>query len=180
MKPKRARNVFGAIALAVADEIVRAANELAPEAGPAASALALIGHEPGLSIRMLSAGVGLSHAGAVRLVDRLETEGLVERRLQATDGRTRSLHLTASGEAASAAVLEARDGVLSRGLAALSPQELSTLGELAEKMLRASLRDEAHAYRICRLCQHSECRQCPVEDELRCRAPAADSAPGQP
>lgn len=170
MDPTRARNVFGAIVLAFADEIVRAASSPAPEEGPAASALVLLGHEPGLSIRTLAAGVRLSHAGTVRLIDRLEADGLVERRPHAMDGRMRSLHLTATGETACAAVLAARDDVLSRGLAALTPDELSTLGALSERMLRAALRDEDHAYRICRLCDYGGCRQCPVDDELRRRA----------
>ena len=57
------------------DDIVRATSSRAPEAGPTASALSLLAHEPGLSIRTLAIGVGLSHAGTVRLVDRLATEG---------------------------------------------------------------------------------------------------------
>jgi len=48
-------------------------------------ALALLAHEPGLSIRTLAISVGLSHAGTVRLVDRLAAEGLIERRGHATD-----------------------------------------------------------------------------------------------
>ncbi|WP_243770451.1 MarR family transcriptional regulator [Enterobacter kobei] len=39
---------------------------------------------------MLAIGVGLSHAGTVRLVDRLVSEGLIERREHSTDGRARS------------------------------------------------------------------------------------------
>ncbi|MCM3681070.1 hypothetical protein M3656_17700 [Sphingomonas paucimobilis] len=41
---------------------------------------------------MLAVGVGLSHAGTVRLADRLTAEGLIESRATATDGRVRSLH----------------------------------------------------------------------------------------
>ena len=81
------RNVFGAFALMVSDEIIQASSSQAPQAGPTASALALLAHMPGLSIRMLSVGVGLSHAGTVRLVDRLATEGLIERRDHSSDGR---------------------------------------------------------------------------------------------
>ncbi len=43
----------------ISDDIVRASSSRAPEAGPAASALALLAHKPGLSIRMLAIGVGL-------------------------------------------------------------------------------------------------------------------------
>ena len=85
----------------ISDDIVRASSSRAPEAGPAASALALLAHKPGLSIRMLAIGVGLSHAGTVRLVDRLVSEGLIERREHSTDGRARSLYLTPTGKVAS-------------------------------------------------------------------------------
>jgi DNA-binding MarR family transcriptional regulator len=166
MNPIRDRNVFGAFALMVGDNIVSAASSFAPEAGPAAAALALLDHEPGLSIRTLAAGVGLSHAGTVRLVDRLVSEGLVERRDHATDGRTKSLHLTAAGEKASAAVLKARDKVLARALATLSADELATLTSLSERVLRACLRDVDHAYHICRLCGYASCPDCPIEAEL--------------
>jgi DNA-binding MarR family transcriptional regulator len=169
MSKIRDRNVFGAFALMIGDDITSATAACAPEAGPAASALALLDHEPGLSIRTLAAGVGLSHAGAVRLVDRLEAEGLVERRGHDSDGRTRSLYLTTAGKKASLAVLEARDKVLARSLSVLSTEELATLGELAQRVLRARLRDLEHAYRICRLCGYSSCSNCPIDDELRQR-----------
>lgn len=78
MDGPRNRNIFGAFALMISDDIVRATSSRAPEAGPTASALALLAHEPGLSIRTLAIGVGLSHAGTVRLVDRLAAEGLID------------------------------------------------------------------------------------------------------
>ena len=170
MDAVRNRNVFGAFALMVGDIVVSATSSHAPEAGPAAAALALLDHEPGLSIRTLAAGVGLSHAGTVRLVDRLVSEGMVERRVHATDGRTRSLHLTAAGEKASAAVLDARDEVLARALSTLSADELATLSSLSERVLRACLRDAEHAYHICRLCDYATCADCPLEAELQQRA----------
>jgi hypothetical protein len=80
MDGPRNRNIFGAFALMISDDIVRATSSRAPEAGPTGSALALLAHEPGLSIRTRAIGVGLSQAGTVRLVDRLATEGLIERR----------------------------------------------------------------------------------------------------
>lgn len=90
----RDRNVFGAFALMISENIVRASSSRAPEEGSAASALALIAHKPGLSVRMLAVGVGLSHAATVRLADRLTTQGLVESRATSSDGRVRSLYLT--------------------------------------------------------------------------------------
>jgi DNA-binding MarR family transcriptional regulator len=166
MNQIKERNLIGAIAVALADEINRVASSTAPEEGPAASALALINHAPGISIRSLARGVGLTHAGTVRLVDRLESLGLIERRLHATDGRTRSLHLTSEGELSCDSILRARDQVITRGLSALTREEQRTLGELAERMLRAIVEDEDHAYRICRLCDFERCKNCPVGEEL--------------
>lgn len=169
MRSRRDRNVFGALALLVADEIVRSASAKAPATGPASSALALLHHEPGLSIRNLATGVALSHAGAVRLVDRLVAEGMVERRGHQGDGRARLLHLTAAGETASTAVLQARDVALARALSVLSDDEIAMLGAFSERMLRAHLGNEGDAYRVCRLCDHSSCRNCPVDDVLQIR-----------
>lgn len=169
MNAPRNRNIFGAFALMISDDIVRATSSRAPEAGPTASALALLAHEPGLSIRTLAIGVGLSHAGTVRLVDRLATEGLIERRDHATDGRTRSLYLTADGRRASKKVLNARDQVIAEGLSVLSTEELVLLGALSERVLRARLQNPEHLYRICRLCSHDACDDCPIDAEIRQR-----------
>lgn len=73
---------------------------------------------------MLAVGVGLSHAGTVRLADRLTAEGLIESRSTSTDGRVRSLHLTSAGQEASAAVLSARDRVIGEGLSILNKGEM--------------------------------------------------------
>jgi DNA-binding MarR family transcriptional regulator len=150
----------------IGDDIVRASSSRAPEAGPAASALALVAHMPGLSIRMLSVGVGLSHAATVRLVDRLATEGLVERREHSTDGRTRSLYLTTTGKVASDEVLSSRDEVIAEGLSILSPDELRVLCGIAERVLRHRLENLEHSYRICRLCCYEGCTNCPIDAEL--------------
>ena len=162
------RNVFGAFALMVSDEIIQASSSQAPQAGPTASALALLAHMPGLSIRMLSVGVGLSHAGTVRLVDRLATEGLIERRDHSSDGRTRSLYLTEAGKTVSDDVLNSRDRVIAEGLAVLT-HEVRLLGEISGRVLRARLESLEHSYRVCRLCCYEGCPNCPVDAELRQR-----------
>ena len=162
----RNRNIFGAFALMISDDIVRATSSRAPEAGPAASALALLAHKPGLSIRMLSVGVGLSHAGTVRLVDRLAAEGLIERREHSTDGRTRSLYLTPAGEVASDAVLASRDQVIAEGLSILNSDDLKILCDIAERVLRDRLENLEQSFRICRLCCYEGCTNCPIDAEL--------------
>ena len=166
MDGPRDRNIFGAFALMISDDIVRASSSRAPEAGPAASALALLAHQPGLSIRMLAVGVGLSHAGTVRLVDRLATEGLIERREHSSDGRTRALYLTPTGKIASDEVLASRDEVIAEGLSILKPDELKILCDMAERVLRDRLENLEHSYRICRLCCYEGCTNCPIDAEL--------------
>jgi len=166
MDGPRDRNIFGAFALMISDDIVRATSSRAPEAGPAASALALLAHEPGLSIRVLAVGVGLSHAGTVRLVDRLAAEGLIERRDHSTDGRTRSLYLTARGKVASDQILASRDRVIAEGLSILDPDELKVLCRIAERVLRNRLESLEQAYRVCRLCCYEGCTNCPIDAEL--------------
>ena len=176
MDETRDRNIFGAFALMIGDDIVRATSSHAPEAGPAASALALLAHKPGMSIRMLAVGVGLSHAGTVRLVDRLASEGLIERRDHSKDGRTRALYLTTAGEASSADVLTARDRVIAEGLSVLEPTDMKLLCDIAERVLRSRLENLEQSYRICRLCCYEDCSNCPVDDELHKRGVNRETA----
>jgi hypothetical protein len=144
MDSPRDRNVFGAFALMISDDIVRATSSQAPEAGPAASALALLAHQPGLSIRMLA---------------------LIERREHSTDGRTRSLYLTPAGKISSDKVLASRDQVIAEGLTILTPDDLKILSDIAERVLRDRLENLDHSYRICRLCCHEGCTNCPIDAE---------------
>jgi DNA-binding MarR family transcriptional regulator len=171
MNDLRTANIFGALALALADGLLEAAQSRAPEAGPAASAIALLGHEPGMPIERLRKALGLSHPGAVRLVDRLEREGAVVRRQSKQDRRAVALDLTGKGVHASEEIRSARYHALRKALTVLTPSERKTLGKLTEKMLRAVLQDEDHAYAMCRLCDATACTTCPVEAELNARGP---------
>jgi DNA-binding MarR family transcriptional regulator len=155
MKDTRTANIVGALALAISDELLRAAESKAPEEGPAAAAIALL---------------GLSHPGAVRLVDRLEREGAVVRRESTHDRRAVALGLTGQGAQALGTILSARGAALDRALVGLTPSERKTFGRLAEKMLRNLLLGEDHAYATCRLCDAAACTDCPVEAELTARA----------
>ena len=167
----RSDNVVGALALALADAMLREAQGQAPEPGPAAAALALLGHDPGMPIERLRRALGLSHPGAVRLVDRLASDGLVVREPSQLDRRAVALRLTPAGEATCRAVIASRDGPLARAMALLTDQERQTFGALAEKVLRGFVADLDHAYAICRLCDYEACVNCPVDDELTRREP---------
>ena len=165
----RAENVIGALALGLSDAMLREAQAQAPELGPAAAALALLGHDPGMTIERLRRSLGLSHPGAVRLVDRLADDGLVVRETSAKDRRAVALRLTATGQATCRAVITSRDGAIVRAMALLTMEERQTFGALAEKVLRGFVADLDHAYVVCRLCDYEACTNCPVDDELRHR-----------
>lgn len=170
MTKERTANIVGALALAIADAVLREAEAKAPEAGPAAAAISLLAHEPGMSVDRLRRALGLSHPGAVRLVDRLEAEGAVIRKASEHDGRAVALHLTDAGRKTSAKIRAARRGSLARMLDALSADERATLGKLTEKMLRAVVENVDQAYSVCRLCDEVVCVDCPVDEALNAKA----------
>ena len=94
--PEVAKYHLGALALAVADSI--ASVSASPPSGPGTAVMVLLSMEPRLPISVLATSIGLSHAGTVRLIDRLEREQLVERRRQITDRRARFIHPHQFGE----------------------------------------------------------------------------------
>lgn len=174
MVDSKIENVVGALALAIADTLQRDAQAKAPEPGPAAAAVTLIGHVPGLSIERLRRALSLSHSGAVRLVDRLVAEGLAARSAAPDDHRAVALRLTPLGETTCHAILSARQTGLASALAVLNSEELQEFGKLAAKLLRGLVGSEDRAYRICRLCNYSACLECPVEAELAMAAAIPD------
>jgi DNA-binding MarR family transcriptional regulator len=161
----RTTNLLGALALGLADAVQAVARDQAHEGGRAGAALCAIAHEPGLSIEQLRGAVGLSHPGAVRLIDRLAAEGAIERRA-ARDKRAVALHLTRAGGRRVRKIVADRRAALARTLGVLSPSERRILDRLLAKMLRALPRSDAHALAICRFCEGDACDPCPVGEAL--------------
>jgi MarR family transcriptional regulator, negative regulator of the multidrug operon emrRAB len=163
---QRVGNLLGALALAVSDRL-RAATE-GEEDGLAASqpaALVTLGHYPGQSIVTLGRTLGLTHSGAVRLVDRLESAGLLCRTTPGR-GRTLALQLTETGRQAAQQVLARRDEELSRIVRLLDPDDAAALERLAARLLAGLTTDRSAAYRLCRLCDEPLCAAaagCPVD-----------------
>ncbi|MYZ43334.1 MarR family winged helix-turn-helix transcriptional regulator [Schauerella aestuarii] len=166
MNDEKLVNIFGALALAVADDLLAEAQTEAPEAGPAAAAISLLRHEPGMSIDQLRRGLPLSHPGTVRLVDRLAEDGLVMRQTSERDRRAVALSLTQAGESACSKIRAARGESVGRALSALNAKERATFGVLVEKMLSTLVRGEDHCYAVCRLCDETACKECPVSAAL--------------
>ena len=154
MEPEVAKYHFGALALAVADSIASVSASFSPS-GPATAVMVFLRIEPGLPISVLASRIRLSHAGTVRVIDRLEHEQLVERRRHIADRRARFIHLTNSGKKITDALLKAREQVISECISPLSPNDLDILGMLSERLLVANGFDKDGSVSLCHLCGYS-------------------------
>jgi DNA-binding MarR family transcriptional regulator len=159
----RTANLLGALGIALADaqnQQLAASSGLQPTD---AAALNTIGLVPGCSIGGVRVTLGITHPGTVRTVDRLVAAGLVERRAGA-DGRTVSLHLTATGEQTWERQSEARLRWLESVVAQLPPAERADVERVVSAVLSVVTGDEESAELICRLCDERRCpqRRCPV------------------
>jgi MarR family transcriptional regulator, negative regulator of the multidrug operon emrRAB len=165
----RPANLLGALALVVCERLGGATagpGDRLPASEPAA--LVTLAHYPHQSIDVLARTLGLTHSGAVRLVDRLEAASLV-RRTSAGHGRTLALRLTGKGTRAARQVLDRRQATLERVLANLDPEEVARLEGIAERLLAALTTDRQSAHHICRLCDEGICVRgaaCPVDQAV--------------
>ena len=164
--PPRTANLLGSLSLAVTDRLRAATEAAAGHAGSGPAALAALStYLEGEPIDALGRSLGLTHSAAVRLVDRLEESGLVQRR-RGVDGRSVSLVMTATGHRAGREILDARQRVLNEVLDSLNPTERRTLAGVCEKLLGGLTASRADAGRICRLCDPDACGhhdgRCPV------------------
>lgn len=163
MKPDYVQNLIGAMALSLSDEIIAEADRVAPRNDPSAS-IALIGRSPGWTIRDLAHDLRLSHAAAVRLVDRLVGDGLMTRQRSDVDRRAVQLSLTDDGNRAYAELLRSRHRRLGEALASLTSNEQQMLAKLSAKLLTSIAADTGETSRMCRFCDTTSCTNCPIDD----------------
>jgi len=159
----RAANVLGALAGTVTDQVATAmaAATGLPGRGSttalaALSAIAEFLNSP--TVDQVRQVLGLTPSGAVRLIDRLEDDGLVVRGPGA-DGRSRAITLTERGRAAAAALARSRQEVLTTMLAGFSADELSAVEGTLARMMRAAVYAKAGGAWICRLCDLTACER---------------------
>jgi len=170
----REANLLGTLSLAVTGRVEAAVAACSPYGPSAPAALAALeGYLGGEPIDALARVLGLTHSGAVRLVDRLAGAGLVRRRSGA-DGRSVAIALTQEGRRAAAQIRAARERALDEALSALDAGERRALTQLNAKLLAGLTDDRASARRICRLCDLEACGHergtCPVTTAARARA----------
>jgi MarR family transcriptional regulator, negative regulator of the multidrug operon emrRAB len=159
----RGVNLVATLGTMLGDAVADAVTNRSAMAGAAPAGLAVLLGEPGMSMDTFARTVGVTGSGGVRLVDRLTSAGLVERRA-GRDARAVSLWLTPAGEAAADQVLKARREVVAKATATLDRAEQAALVRIAEKVLAAVTEDRAHAEWLCRLCDLDACpqRRCPI------------------
>ncbi|NLU72969.1 MarR family transcriptional regulator [Streptomyces sp. HNM0575] len=160
----RTANLLGATALAVSDLALTGATRAAGVSASGAAALVVLSASPGLSVTELGRRVGLSQPAAARMVDSLQSGGLVERRQG--PGRWVSVKATAAGRRTARTMLAARGTPLSGIVEALDEGERETLDALLEKLLTRLYGEVGDADLVCRLCDREGCVRggavCPV------------------
>lgn len=152
----REANLLGACSLAVAERL--------PLAAADAALVSLSSWLAGATVDGLARVLGLTHSGAVRLVDRLERDALVQRSA-GPDGRSRALRVTAAGEREARRLQAERFAALEEVLSGLGTDERAQLAPLLERLLDRITRLGAAPGHTCRLCAPDVCGhpdRCPV------------------
>lgn len=167
-RASRQANLLGALAIAVVDRLQEARIGDDSRGLTATAALNHLRLRPGQNIDFLARLLQISHPATVRLVDRLEEDGLVARRPSRDDARSRALVLTAKGQRVALAAAGDRLDVLDEVLAPLTTAERRRLEPLLEKLLTALTGDRWDARHICRLCDFPTCETptCPVDQAI--------------
>ncbi|HZZ37327.1 MAG TPA: MarR family transcriptional regulator [Caulobacteraceae bacterium] len=159
----RTANLLGALSGEVTHRLERQLKRHPNQTSSSAAALNVIGFWEGCSNSELSSALRLSHTATVRLVDKLEADGLVEAR-PGRDRRAVALHLTGAGREAVQRLLTERCAALEQVTTALTAEESQVFAGLLEKLLRSVTPDMTAATQICRLCDETVCPEetCPV------------------
>jgi len=100
------------------------------------AALALIGHNPGITARELCGELAIAPPNLVKIIKAFESRGLVDRNQHPTDGRAVGLALTRAGKALLARAEPAARAADRAGTAALTAREEATLRRLLRKVYR--------------------------------------------
>ena len=174
-------NVVGALAVALGDRIRDATEEAAGMVGPMPAALAALQQwAGGRTVDTLAGGLRLSHSRTVRVIDRLEAEGLARRERDPGDGRGVLVRLTPAGDRVATRVLAARGEALESALAGVAPASRRALAAAAEQVLEHVTTGRRSAGAICRLCASDACGhyegRCPVTRGADAAEPAASAA----
>lgn len=156
-------NVFGALSQAVSDRVRIAIAEAFNAGGETAAALIAIGHAPGMSISQVRETLRLSHAGAVRVVERLGDQGWVAKSPSPSDRRVVHVSLTSLGQVERTKLLGLRNAAVAELLSKVPAHDCGALERVADTILSSLLSDPHGGLATCRLCDQARCTDCPVD-----------------
>jgi DNA-binding MarR family transcriptional regulator len=170
-------NRLGALALTLSDSIREATEAATGMAGGLPAALVSLREwADGSPVEVLAEAMRVTHSRAVRVVDRLEADGLARRESDPADGRRALVWLEPAGRRLADRALEARSEVLLSVVAALEVKDTRELEPLLGALLEATTHDVSAAAGTCRLCDVHACGHyegaCPVThaaDQIRAR-----------
>lgn len=165
MIQKRLQNILAAASVAISDAIENATAEAAGLSKPDTAALMMITQWPGGTVQSIANALALSQPATVRLIDRLEDSGLVERRAGiAGRGHVVALYATELGQKLCEASLKARTEVLHKLFDGIPSKDAGVIEQFAELVLKRVTTNAAQGDRVCRLCSDRECpnEKCPV------------------
>lgn len=162
----RLANLLGAVATGLTDDVGAGAAAVAELDRTAAAALvALLDFTPSGSVRMLSQVAGLTHAGCVRLVNRLVHAGYVAR-TPGDDARSIRIELTSRGRLKAGQVRRRRRAAMTAAMAGLTEQQRDELTTACE-ILITNLTNQRLTQRgrgmppaggaLCRMCDFTAC-----------------------
>jgi DNA-binding MarR family transcriptional regulator len=150
-------NLLGALAMVVTDQLTELTSAAAGQSGAGPAALSALGQFLDLpTLDAVAEVLGLTHSGAVRLVDRLSEADLVER-APGIDRRSRIVSLTAAGQRAAGAVTAARGACLDELVGTLSVDDRRALQRVAGALLTTIVNRKDSGAWICRLCNLAHC-----------------------
>ncbi len=120
----------------------------------------------GSSVEVLAEAMRVSHSRGVRVVDRLEADGLARREPDPSDGRRALVVLESAGRELAERALEARRDVLLSLVSELQAPQVRDLEQLLASLLAVTTVDTRAARETCRLCDAHACGHydsaCPV------------------
>ncbi len=161
----RIENLLGALALAVTDAAFAPAATGLPRS--AQSVLVSVHAYPGRPVSWVRDLLGLTSSGATRLVDELESAGLLVRRPGA-DARSKRVDLTPSGRAVVRDLLRSRDRAIAGLVKPLPPDDRADLERILATLVAGLADDRPGAERVCRMCDRHACagrraQGCPLD-----------------
>ena len=163
MADARTANLLGAFLTGLHEHMSVRLEQESAIGGDAPAALVAIAYNEGCPVEFLRKTLTLSHSWTVRVVEKLEKAGLVQKKT-GTDKRAVALYVTDLGRRKVHGIVRARRRCLDEVLSAVPTKDHKKLTTMLERMLACITGDDDSAEAICKLCEVDVCPQnrCPV------------------